>query len=53
MVNNSIENSTNVRFRTNTIVNSDMFYRSLFEYNPDMVFFLDTHGIIAKANGIF
>ncbi len=53
MVNTSIENSTNVRFRTNTIVNSDMFYRSLFEYNPDMVFFLDTHGIIAKVNGVF
>ena len=30
-----------------------MFYRSLFEHNPDMVFFLDTDGIIAKANGVF
>jgi len=53
MFNNSINNSTNLRSRTNTTVNSDMFYRSLFEHNPDMVFYLDIHGIIAKANGVF
>ena len=53
MVNTSIENSTKVHSRTSAIVNSDMFYRSLFEHNPDMVFFLDTHGIIAKVNGVF
>ncbi len=32
------------------IIDSDLFYRSLFEYNPDMVFFLDTEGTIAKPN---
>ena len=53
MVNTSIENSAKVRSRTSAIVNSDMFYRSLFEHNPDMVFFLDTYGIIAKVNEIF
>ena len=35
------------------IINSDLFYRSLFEFNPDMVFFLDTQGIIAKSNAGF
>ena len=35
------------------IVDSDIFYRSLFEHNPDSVFFLDTEGIIAKTNGAF
>ncbi|WP_170140777.1 bifunctional diguanylate cyclase/phosphodiesterase [Oceanobacillus arenosus] len=30
----------------------DLFYQTLFEYNPDMVFFLDWEGIIAKANNI-
>ena len=25
----------------------------LFEYNPDMVLFMDTDGIIAKVNGGF
>ena len=53
MVNTSIENSANVHSRTNAIVDSDLFYRSLFEHNPDMVFFLDIHGIIAKVNGLF
>ena len=53
MVNTSIENSADVHSRTNAIVDSDLFYRSLFGYNHDMVFFLDTHGIIAKVNGVF
>lgn len=35
------------------MINSDMFYRSLFEHSPDMTFFLDIHGIIAKVNGSF
>ena len=30
----------------------DLFYQTLFENNPDMVFFLDWEGIIAKANTI-
>jgi diguanylate cyclase (GGDEF)-like protein/PAS domain S-box-containing protein len=53
MVNSSIEKETNVHTRTNAKVDSDLFYRSLFEFNPDMVFFLDIHGIIAKENGAF
>ena len=52
MVNTSIENSANVHSRTNEIVDSDLFYRSLFEYNPDMVFYLDIHGVIVKVNGV-
>ena len=31
-------------------VDSDLFYRSLFEYNPDLVFFSDLNGVIAKPN---
>ncbi|MEH7180171.1 sensor domain-containing protein [Neobacillus vireti] len=53
MVNTSIEDSLNVCSNKNEIVDSDLFYRSLFKYNPDMVFFLDIYGIIAKANGAF
>ena len=53
MVNTSIENSANVQSSTNEIVDSDLFYRSLFEYNPDMVFYLDIHGVIVKVNGVF
>ncbi|MDR7079505.1 diguanylate cyclase (GGDEF)-like protein/PAS domain S-box-containing protein [Neobacillus niacini] len=53
MVNTLIKNPQNVCSSTNAIVDSDLFYRSLFEYNPDMVFYLDIHGIIAKANGAF
>ncbi|WP_428909990.1 EAL domain-containing protein [Niallia sp. Krafla_26] len=43
-------NSTDDSSRTSTIVDSDLFYRSLFEYNPDMVVFLDMNGIIANTN---
>ena len=35
----------------NQVINSDQFYRSLFENNLEMVFFADTSGTIAKANG--
>lgn len=31
-------------------VDSDLFFRSLFDYNPDMVLFMDVYGIIAKVN---
>ncbi|MBB6447610.1 EAL domain-containing protein [Bacillus benzoevorans] len=31
-------------------VDPDLFYRSLFEYNPDLAYYSDTHGIIAKPN---
>ncbi|WP_156291677.1 sensor domain-containing protein [Oceanobacillus salinisoli] len=32
---------------------SDLFYRSLFEFNPDTVFFLDREGVIAQVNRVF
>lgn len=31
-------------------VNTDLFYRTIFEDNPDTVFFLDTNGYIEKQN---
>lgn len=36
-----------------TTVDSDLFFSSLFKYNPDMVLFMDTLGIIAKVNDGF
>jgi len=53
MVNTSSKNSVNLHSGTNSVVDSDWFYRSLFEHNPDMIFFLDTHGVIARANELF
>lgn len=44
-------NNISIEKAAKAVVDSDLFYRSLFEYNPDMVFFLDTHGIIAEVNG--
>ena len=35
------------------IIDTDQFYRSLFENNPDIVYFLDPLGIIAKTNEVF
>jgi diguanylate cyclase (GGDEF)-like protein/PAS domain S-box-containing protein len=37
----------------NQVVDSDQFYRSLFESNLDLVFYADTHGVIAKTNSKF
>ena len=37
----------------NEVIDSDQFYRSLFENNLDLVFFADTYGNIAKTNGKF
>ena len=51
--NNSIGNSTNDQQRTDIKVDSDLFYGSLFKYNPDTVFFMNTDGIITKENGRF
>ncbi len=34
-------------------INSDLFYRSLFENSPDILFFIDLQGIIAKINDGF
>ncbi|MBP2075792.1 EAL domain-containing protein [Oceanobacillus polygoni] len=31
-------------------INSDLFFRSLFTYNPDIVFFADKEGVIASVN---
>ena len=50
---NSNESSKIIHLSDKEIVDSDLFYRSLFEYNPDIVFFSDTHGIIANPNGGF
>ncbi|MEH7385419.1 EAL domain-containing protein [Bacillus sp. JJ1521] len=38
------------RLKNNEMINSDLFYRSLFTFNPDMVFFADKEGIIAATN---
>ena len=35
------------------ITDSDLFYRSLFENNVEIVFFADAHGTIAKVNDGF
>lgn len=53
MVNILIERSSNIHSRTYEKMDTDLFYRSLFEFNPDMVMFLDIHGIIAKMNCTF
>ncbi|OCA85958.1 hypothetical protein A8F94_14015 [Bacillus sp. FJAT-27225] len=53
MDNKSIDNAANVPSRTNLTEDVDMFYRSLFEHNPDMIFFLDNLGIIVKINDLF
>lgn len=43
------------KYNTNgsVIIDTDQFYRSLFENNPDIVYFLDPLGIIAKTNEVF
>ncbi|WP_053600495.1 EAL domain-containing protein [Bacillus sp. FJAT-18017] len=51
MGNTSMENSANVHSKTT--ITDDRFYRSLFEENPDMIFFLDNLGVIAKMNDLF
>ncbi|MEH7121867.1 EAL domain-containing protein [Bacillus sp. JJ1773] len=44
--------STNktLNLSTNHLEISDIFFRSIFEHNPDTVFFLDTKGIIVMPN---
>ncbi|WP_340002237.1 EAL domain-containing protein [Oceanobacillus sp. FSL K6-0127] len=32
------------------VVDTDLFFRSLFTYNPDIVFFADKEGVIASVN---
>ena len=53
MNNTPSKSSIDIRSSGNEIGDSDLFYRSLFEYNPDIVFFLDTKGIVAKVNDGF
>ena len=53
MDNSLIERSSDFPSRTNEKVDSDLFYRSLFEFNPDMVMYFDNLGIIAKVNSTF
>lgn len=47
------ENSTILPSVDNEVAYSDLFYRSLFEYNPSIVLFMDIQGIIAKPNDEF
>lgn len=53
MVKPSNKHSVTNHSRTNGLLDSDLFYRSLFTNNPDMVLFMDINGIIAEENGKF
>lgn len=46
------KDSADIRYNSNTL-SPDLFYQSLFDHNPDIIFYMDVRGVIVKSNDRF